>query len=84
MLSGADTFVLSTGTVCTVEWTRPETGRDFTQEEREKLTENFAETWLKIITEECERLIETGNSELAEKRWHDTGLEISPPWQGKQ
>ena len=83
MLNGADVFVLSTGTVCTVEWTRPENGSEVTQEEQKKFIENFSETWFRIVIKECERLLETGNTELAEKRWNDTGLEISPPWQRK-
>lgn len=83
MLSGSDTFVLSTGTVCTVEWTRPEVGVDITKEEQERRMRKFAETWLRIVTEECEQLLELGEPELAEKRWRDTGLEIPPPWLDK-
>ena len=45
MLHGVDTFTLSTGTVCTVEWTRPEVGVDITEEEQKSRMQKFASTW---------------------------------------
>lgn len=74
MISGEDFFVLSTGTVCKVIWNRPEVGVDITQEEQELLMKKFADTWLQILTEDCNRLLEMGETELAERRWNDTGI----------
>ncbi len=80
MLRGVDTFVLKSGTVATVEWSRPEVGADITYEEQQRRMRNFAETWLRIVTEDCQKLLDLGEPELAEKRWRDTGLDIPPPW----
>lgn len=80
MLHGVDTFTLSTGTVCTVEWTRPEVGVDITEEEQKTLMRKFANTWLKILIENCNKLLDDGKPEAAEKRWRETGIDIPPPW----
>ncbi len=83
MLHGEDTFVLSTGTVCKVSWTRPEVGVDITKEEQERRMKHFARTWLNILTEECEEMIRNGEPEKAEERWRGTGINIPPPWLDK-
>lgn len=83
MLHGVDTFTLSTGTICTVEWTRPEVGVDITQEEQERRMRHFAQTWLNILTEECEEMIRNGEPERAKERWRGTGIDIPPPWLNK-
>lgn len=80
MLSGTDTFVLSTGTVCKVHWTRPEVGVDITAEEQQARINKFAQTWLDILVEECEELLDAGKPEAAEQRWRGTGIDIPPPW----
>lgn len=83
MLHGVDTFTLSTGTVCTVEWTRPEVGVDITEEEQKSRMQKFASTWLRILTENCQKLLDEGKPEAAEKRWRETGIDIPPPWLDK-
>lgn len=76
MLYGEDKFVLSTGTVCTVTWTRPEVGVDITKEEQERRMKHFGQTWYKILVDDCEKMIENGEREKAEARWHGTGISI--------
>lgn len=80
MLHGVDTFTLSTGTDCTVEWTRPEAGADISEEERKARMRKFAKTWLNILTESCRKLLDEGRPEAAEARWRETGIDIPPPW----
>ncbi len=80
MLRGVDTFTLSTGTVCTVEWSCPEVGIDITEEERKARMQKFAKTWLKILTENCRKLPEEGKPEAAEKFRREAGTDIPPPW----
>lgn len=83
MLHGVDTFTLSTGTVCTVEWTRPEVGVDITEEEQKARMRKFAKTWLDILSSDCQKLLEEGDPEAAEARWRGTGIGIPPPWPDK-
>ena len=80
MLHGVYTFTLSTGAICTVEWNRPEVGTDITEEEQKARMQKFAKTWLKILTENCQKLLNEGKPEAAEKLWRETGIDIPPPW----
>lgn len=50
MSEGTEKLRLSTGTVCTVKWRRP----DITDEECQRLMENFAKVWLEEVSDKKE------------------------------
>lgn len=85
MLRGTDTYVLSTGTVATVRWTRPEVGVDITQEEFDRRLQRFAAQGVKLITSLCMQLRAEGKYEEAEKWWRNlyAGEAPPPPWQNE-
>ena len=69
MLTGEDTFVLSTGTVCKVRWERPEVGVDITEEEYQRRLQNIADTAYRVYRDECEKLLAAGKEQEAEDLW---------------
>lgn len=83
MLRGTDTYVLSTGTVATVRWTRPEVGVDITQEEFDRRLQAFATVGLRIHAKVCQKMYDEGDVEGAEQWWKAAfnGEAPPPPWQ---
>ena len=77
MFESDDIFELSSGTVCHVHWTRPETE---VNSEKEKNMREFAAAWFDIVTEECENFLNTGKNDLAKKRWQEADIDFLPKW----
>ena len=68
MLSGVDYVTTRRGTVVKITWTAPEVGVDITAEEHQRRINDFAQTWLNIVAEECQKLLNEGKpEEIAEK-----------------
>ena len=69
MLTGEETFVLSTGTVAKVRWERPEVGVDITEEEYQRRLQNIADTALRVYSNQCRRMLARGEDKEAEELW---------------
>ena len=69
MLTGEETFVLSTGTVAKVKWERPEVGVDITEEEYQRRLQNIADTALRVYSNQCRRMLARGEDKEAEELW---------------
>lgn len=80
MLTGVDYVTTRRGTVVKITWTAPEVGVDITAEEHQRRINDFAQTWLNIVAEECQKLLNEGKPEAAEARWKKANIPFPPFW----
>lgn len=85
MLRGTHYVTCSTGTVATVHWTRPEIGKEITQEEFDRCLRNMATVGLRIHAKVCQKMYDEGDVEGAEAWWKEAfdGEAPPPPWRAE-